>query len=112
LLALSAELMKTGALIAILGVFGRAMVPILTDLVPNSDFLRALHDDTALRILHVPQPPFTADGVVLAELDSVVEMLRFGQDPASHTEADQTHISVCKATAAYRFPLEEVVRRL
>ena len=104
--------MRSGAILATLGALGQAMVPMLRDLIPRSDFLTALHDDTVGLIEGALHPPLTADSVVLAEFDRVVEMLRFGADPASHTEAGQSHIGICKAADNYRFPLEEVVRLL
>lgn len=112
LMHLGTELMRSGAILATIGALGQVVVPMLRDLTPQSDFLNALHEDTVALIQNASHPPLTADRVVLAEFDRVVEMLRFGRDPASHTEANQSHIGICKAAANYRFPLEEVVRLL
>lgn len=86
--------------------------PALQDLDPASAFVRKLAEDTQIALRVRKKPPLVADRVLWGQFDKVVQVENFCLDPASFAVANQGHVKVCKPTAQYIVPLQEVVNHL
>ena len=82
--------------------------PALDDLLPDSDFLKALISDTETQLGNGWSDTLKAKQIVFGELESVVKVARFCEDPPHKVWREHTHTSICKAEEAAKFVSENL----
>jgi hypothetical protein len=107
---LKSELKGAGKLFAVLSAMVDLGVPVFHDLLPGSQFISAMKEDALKMWENNAGSPVIADRVIHGQLDKVVVMERFCHDPPSKTLQGHSHTSVCKVSAQFVYPLEEVLR--
>jgi pimeloyl-ACP methyl ester carboxylesterase len=84
----------------------RWQFPVLTDLDPQSQFLKDLRDRVSEAIKTGAADFLKAQLVVLAEQDHVVNVNAFSDHDAPGIPLPRSHTAVCKPSADYQRPLE------
>ena len=87
--------------------------PLVEQLGEHSVFLEDLQQRTNDAILAVGKQPYlVAHCVCIAEYEKIVTNLKFAQDPPAIAIPKKDHTGLCKPNAAWRLPLDEVLRGL
>jgi pimeloyl-ACP methyl ester carboxylesterase len=86
--------------------------PLIKELKPNSIVLHDLLADTKKARLGGANPHLRAQKVVFAEIDNIVETIRFADDPPEDAIPGTRHTTVCKPSTDFLRPLEIVEQYL
>jgi|HubBroStandDraft_6_1064221.scaffolds.fasta_scaffold90418_3 pimeloyl-ACP methyl ester carboxylesterase len=109
---LKKEIRGTSKIISVFAALLDLNVPVLTDLEPDSSFIKSLREETLIQLKRHPKAPLKAEVVIFGQFEKIVAGQNFCDDPPSVSWPRQNHTSVCKANQTFRDPLTEILIRL
>jgi alpha-beta hydrolase superfamily lysophospholipase len=112
LAALALEFAGAVKLLAAFAAIAQFGVPSLIDLKPDSKFLKLLTKETSDALKKRSNDSLKAAQVIFGLGDRVVNPGNFCGDPNFDVWENHGHMSVCKASNAFRAPLVEILKHL
>jgi len=102
---LALEVASSFTFLKLFGIVARFESPLIDQLKPESQSLKALLEDTEIATKDGANTHLVARKVVIAEYEKIVQNESFGKDPPPDTIPETTHTSVCKPKRDFLQPL-------